>query len=452
MNIFAKRSHDKQTRDEGLRIKQAGGTAVQEVQACEQRIATPQLSVIVPTRNESANIVPLLEAVGVALKGITAEIIIVDDSDDETPAIITRVAQTMNTSLIVRLMHRPRGPERAGGLATAVSLGMSQATAKYLAVIDADLQHPPERLRALFDEAVAADADVVMATRYRPGGSYEGLDGVSRRMISVGLKWVAKLVFPDQLLSVSDPLGGFFLVRRSIIEGVTLRPIGYKISLELLIRCPWVRLVEVPYHFHARNAGESKSDFKQGVMVLRHMGRLVREVPGAARFWKFCAVGASGLVVNFVLFWLALQAHYPKWPAWAIVTEISVLSNFVLNSVLTWRDVAAQRRSDWLTRAVLYHGAVLPSLTLNFLVFAALTLNDYQTPFIAQVAGVAASLLLSYWMARRFVFAPREEWSRLKVHTGAPITLEAALRDELPIGATPEARLPREIAETVPQA
>jgi dolichol-phosphate mannosyltransferase len=375
----------------------------------------PQLSVIIPTRDEADNIPPLLNALRLALRGIRAELIVVDDSDDETPQIVERLAAApTNDSIRVRLVHRPPGPDRAGGLATAASMGMEQATGTYLAVIDADLQHPPERLRALFDEAVDRDADVVMATRYRAGGSHDGLDGISRRLISLGLKWVAKIVFPDQLLRVSDPLGGFFLVRRSIVEGVTLRPIGYKISLELLVRCRWARLVEVPYHFQARVAGQSKSDFKQGLLVLRHMGRLVREVPAAARFWKFALVGASGVVVNFALFLLLTQMlHLHQWLGWVVATEVSVLSNFTINYFLTWRDVTTHTAADWERRAVMYHGAVAPGIALNFAVFGVASTIYHQAPVTAQILGVTANILLSYWLARRVVFAPRESWSSL---------------------------------------
>jgi len=408
------------------------------------RVSKPQLSVIVPTRNECANIAPLIDALSQALHDIPTEIIMVDDSDDATPEVIKHIMARADTDLQVRLVHRQPGPDRAGGLATAVSQGFQLAQARYVAVLDADLQHPPERLRALYDEAIAGDADVVLATRYRAGGSYDGLDGFSRRLISVGLKWVAKIVFPDQLMRVSDPLGGFFLVRRSIIKGVTLRPIGYKIALELLIRCHWVRLVEVPYHFQARTAGESKANFKQGVLVLRHMWRLVREVPAAARFWKFCLVGASGVLVNFALFWLALHTNRPLWPAWIVATEASVLSNFFINSLLTWRDVAAQGKRDWVTRAALYHAAVLPGVAISFAVFAGLTLNHYQTPYFAQAAGVIAGVIVSYLLSRNVVFAPREDWQRIHAAQQQGFSLEDALAastdmdlEEEPDTATP---------------
>lgn len=406
-------------------------------EASVARTAHPLLSVVVPTRNERDNITPLLAELAQALAGVRTEVIIVDDSDDDTPAVITAEAQRYPDDFRVRLVHREAGPARAGGLATAVNAGMQRAAAKYVAVIDADLQHPPERLRALFDEAVAHNADVVLATRYRAGGSYDGLDGVSRRLISVGLKWVAKIVFPDQLLRVSDPLGGFFLVRRSIIEGVTLRPIGYKISLELLVRCRWVRLVEVPYHFHTRNAGQSKSDFKQGMLVLRHMGRLVREVPAAGRFWKFCLVGASGVIVNLALFALLLAHHWHPLAVLFAATEASILSNFFLNSILTWRDVRNLRKQDWFWRAVMYHGAVAPVIALYLGTFA-LLVKFHDPTSLLQILSLVPALFLSYWLARRVVFAPRESWASLFRRTPRTRTLQEAL-DDAPLVADDEA-------------
>ena len=111
-----------------------------------------------------------------------------------------------------------------------------------------------------------------------------GWQGRGRRYISVGLKWTAKFLFPGQLLRISDPLGGFFLLRRSLLADVPLRPIGYKILLELLIRCHWQQVLEVPYHFRARAHGQSKANMHQGILALRHMQRLWREVPAARAY------------------------------------------------------------------------------------------------------------------------------------------------------------------------
>ncbi|GCE17688.1 glycosyltransferase [Dictyobacter kobayashii] len=278
--------------------------------AFDQDVIKPvayDLSVVTPTRNERDNVVPLLQILKSSLAGVRVEVIFVDDSDDETPEVVKEAAQTLDSPFFqVRLEHRVKGPERAGGLATAVDLGLHVAQARYVAVIDADLQHPPAQLRVFYDEAVKQDVDLVLASRYIKGGSPGGLDGPSRLFFSVGLKWVAKILFPTQLAGVSDPLGGFFLLKRSLLNGVTLRPIGYKILLEIMVRCQWDSLVEVPYHFQQREHGESKADFQQGVRALQHMGRLLKEVPAAGRIWKLLAV----ILLNALAF-VGMALLYP---------------------------------------------------------------------------------------------------------------------------------------------
>jgi cellulose synthase/poly-beta-1,6-N-acetylglucosamine synthase-like glycosyltransferase len=263
---------------------------------------TRDLSVVIPTRNEQDNIRPLLEALCDALQGLAVEIIFVDDSDDDTPEIIKDVARTMDiTQFHIRLEHRLAGSERAGGLATAVVFGMSRTQAHYVAVIDADLQHPPAQLRVFYDRAVAKNVDLVLASRYIKGGSYQGLAGAGRRFISFGLKWTAKLLFPERLWNISDPLGGFFLLRRSLLTDVSLRPIGYKILLELLLRCQWHTVLEVPYHFQTRAHGQSKANMRQGTMALHHMARLLLEVPYVGCVWKVSITLLLNILVTAIL-------------------------------------------------------------------------------------------------------------------------------------------------------
>src|SRR6266480_2061348 len=265
--------------------------------------ATYELTVVIPTRNERDNIMPLLHELQEALDGIRVEIIFVDDSDDDTPLIIKDASVAIGTSMLhIHLEHRQPGIAREGGLATAVVYGMNRAQAEYVAVIDADLQHPPEQLRVFYDDAVAQNADLVVASRYIKGGSYQGLAGAGRRFVSVGLKWTARLLFPGQLLRISDPLSGFFLLRRSLLANISLRPIGYKILLEILIRCQWRQVLEVPYHFQARAHGQSKANMRQGILALRHMLRLWREVPAAGRIWKISILLLLNVLITLALF------------------------------------------------------------------------------------------------------------------------------------------------------
>lgn len=227
----------------------------------------PVISLVIPTFNESANVVELLARLVRALPAqAPCEVIFVDDSTDDTPAVITEAA--LSSRLAVSVRHREVAE---GGLGGAVAMGLRQASASWIVVMDADLQHPP----ALVPDLVAAgerdDADLVVATRYAGGGSRAGLDGGFRRFASGGSTALAKAVFPRRLGPVSDPMSGFFAVRATALDADVLRPLGYKILLELIVRCRISRVTEVPYQFQDRFAGESKANFGEGLRFLRHL-------------------------------------------------------------------------------------------------------------------------------------------------------------------------------------
>src|SRR5919202_193150 len=162
------------------------------------------------------------------------------------------------------LIHRSDA-ERDGGLSTAVTTGIETfaGESEYTCVMDADLQHPPEKVREMLEVARSSDADVVVASRYAPGGSYVGLPGPVRRGISVGSKFLAQILFKEARKS-SDPLSGFFVVRNEAISGIQFRPSGFKILLEILVCAPELKVVEVPLNFQGRNAGVSKANLGQG--------------------------------------------------------------------------------------------------------------------------------------------------------------------------------------------
>src|SRR6478672_6585276 len=246
-----------------------------------------ELSVVIPTYNERDNVATLLHRLEGSLADISAEVIFVDDSDDGTPAAIT----ACQSPLPVRVIHR-EGRQRAGGLSTAVLRGVATARGKYVCVMDGDLQHPPETIPSLVERAAGTEADIVIASRNVSGGSNGGLDGPWRRFVSWAFGMVSRTLFYEKLRRVKDPLSGFLLVRRSALDGITLRPIGYKISLEILIRAAGSHVEEVPYSFSGREEGESKASLSTGVTFFRHVGLLLLEVPEVGRFWKFAFVGA----------------------------------------------------------------------------------------------------------------------------------------------------------------
>jgi dolichol-phosphate mannosyltransferase len=230
-----------------------------------------EVSLVIPTYNERANIAPLLAELNDSLVGTTWEALFVDDSTDGTDEVVATIAAEDPR---VRVLHRP---VNRGGLAGAVVEGLAQMHGTYVCVLDADLQHPPSHVAMLLAEVRRTDADLVIASRYINGGSSGGLDGPLRRFYSRGLKLLSRSIFPRRLADVTDPLGGFFLVRRSVVQAACLRPIGYKILLEILVRCPWQTSSEVPYTFQPRRHGDSKATFSQGVNFLRHLGILAWE-------------------------------------------------------------------------------------------------------------------------------------------------------------------------------
>jgi len=233
-----------------------------------------ELTVIVPTRNESDTIEEVVERVQKTMRPLDLdyEVLVVDDSDDDTPNKVVRAA---NDGAPVRLCHRAPD-ERADGLAGAVRRGLDLSPASQtFAVMDGDLQHPPELLRKLV-EAVTRDADVAVASRYiAEGGEAAGLDGRGRRFTSRAARAAARLLL-RRARSVEDPLSGFFAVRRDVVEGAPLEARGFKILLEVLVLGRWRRAVEVPFRMEARAGGRSKAGPPEGLAYATQLVRLLR--------------------------------------------------------------------------------------------------------------------------------------------------------------------------------
>ncbi len=227
------------------------------------------LTMIVPTRNESNNIGPLLDRLEAALEAQAVEILFVDDSTDETATVIRQEAE--NRCLPIKLIARPE--IRRNGLSGAVVEGMEAARGRWLGVMDADLQHPPELIPRLLAQAGRTGADVVIASRQADIWGPIGLSR-ARALTSQLLTILARMVFPRVLKNVSDPLTGFFLVRRTAIDIATLQPEGFKILLEILARHPDLRVTELHFEFAPRLEGQSKADLNEGMRFFRHLTRL----------------------------------------------------------------------------------------------------------------------------------------------------------------------------------
>ena len=352
-------------------------------------VRMPTLSVVIPTRNERESLPRLIEVTQAALAGIDYELVFVDDSTDGSQQVLAEAAGA-DPRLIV--LHR----EQPGGLADAVVEGLRCCRGEILAVIDADLQHPPALLPTLMAQLRNARADIVVASRYLPGAGRPGLSAL-RRLISRVTRRVALILLRGARRS-TDPLSGFFVLRRGVIEGVTLRPVGFKILLEILVRGRYAGVAEVPYVFAERAAGRTKATIGQGTAFLRHVVTLTASNPSDARLWKFLMVGASGVLVNVVAFWALthpLGVHYLAGGVAAGV--LATGSNYVLNSAFTWADHSSQSVSTFLHRMGRYYVATWVGFLLYLGLLWVLT-HLGVVPMLSNLIAVGVSGFVNYLM------------------------------------------------------
>ncbi|MFE2284209.1 glycosyltransferase [Streptomyces sp. NPDC059443] len=318
--------------------------------------AQGSVTLIIPTFNEAGNIAELLSRLAAALPAhLPCEVLFVDDSTDDTPAVIEKAA--LEHAFPVAVLHR-ESPE--GGLGGAVVEGIKRADTDWIVVMDADLQHPPHLVPELVGEGTRTGADLVVASRYIAGGSRAGLAGSYRIAVSRGATWLTKGLFPRALRGISDPMSGFFAMRRAAIGGENgssgssesgsgaLKPLGYKILLELAVRCRPARVAEVPFVFQDRYSGESKSTAREGLRFLTHLAALRSATP-LARMIGFGLVGLSGFVPNLAALWLLTHAVSMNYLlAEVVANQAGVLWNFLLIETLLFRD--RRRHRHWADR------------------------------------------------------------------------------------------------------
>ena len=292
-------------------------------------------SIIIPTFNEAQNLPVLLGRLARAcpVTERAYEIVIVDDdSPDETWLVAESLRGRYPT---LRVIRRTTG-ER--GLSPAVMEGWRAAQGDVLFVMDADLQHPPEvvpQLVAAFNDSAV---DIVIASRYTAHGARLRWNPV-RKWISRGASNLAQAVLPAAAAAVTDPMSGFFAIRRRVIEGLALQPKGYKILLEVLSRGRYQRVAEVPYAFGRRHAGSSKLGAQVMRDYLQQLWRLAWAPSGFGRFLRFCLVGSTGVVVNMgLLWWLKSSGVLGTLRAGAVAVECAIVNNFLWNEIWTFRD------------------------------------------------------------------------------------------------------------------
>lgn len=354
----------------------------------------PELSVVVPAYRERDNVEALLSALERALEGLDWEtIIVVDDACDGTEEIVRRRAQQDRR---VRCVHRIG----RRGLASACIEGMLASSAPYLAVMDADLQHDEKLLPKLIEAAKREDADIAAASRYMEGGSTGGL-AAGRVRISRFASRISTVL----CRGLSDPMSGFFVVRRAFLDRVVRRLYGrgFKILLDLIAAGRGeVRIIELPYSMRSRQRGESKlgmrviADFF--MLILFHLtGRLL-----PARFFLFAAVGITGVGVQLgvlsALF--ALSGNFLL--SQILSTGAAMTSNFFLNNIFTYGDQRLRGAGVWRGLVTFYAACGVGAL-INIAVAESLFVGSMPY-WAASLAGAVVAALWNFFTTASFTW------------------------------------------------
>lgn len=370
-------------------------------------IAAVRLSLIVPTYNESRNIERIVSLLSQQLDAVLPdryEIIVVDD---DSPDGTWEMAQTLTDRYpCLHVMRR----QQERGLSTAVIRGWQAARGDILGVIDGDLQHPPEVLGQLL-AAIAQGAALAVASRNADGGGVSTWSA-ARRFLSRGAQLLGLVLLPHVVSRVSDPMSGYFLIRRDAIAGRALHPLGYKILLEVLGRGAIDRITEVGYVFQEREAGESKVTWKQYRDYIHHLvrlrlslGRLSRfsqalDFP-IGRFVRFAFVGLSGLVVDMgLLYLLHGTLGFGLTRSAIVAAEVAIINNFVWNDRWTFNDVAQQqqKRHQVIKRFTKFNLICLMGLILKILILNLLFNGLHLNPYLANFLAIAAVTLWNFWI------------------------------------------------------
>jgi len=360
--------------------------------------ATPPIyfSLVIPTYNECPNVKSIVEQLTQLLDGSIPgdyELIVVDD---DSPDRTWEVALSLTPEYPqLRVMRR----EDERGLSTAVIRGWQAALGEVLGVIDADLQHPPETLLQLLAE-IQRGADLAAASRHVGEGGVSDWS-VIRRFLSRGAQTLGLLILPGVVSRVSDPMSGYFMVRRSCIAGKTMNPAGYKILIEVLGRGDIRWIGEVGYVFQERQEGESKVTWKQYIEYLRHLLRLRFARWPMGKFLRFGIVGFSGVFVNMgILYVLRDILNWELTRSLIVAAELAIINNFLWNDLWTFRDISKRqpRKRQRLKRLLKFNTVCLMGLILNVLVvnllFNVFGMNEY----LANLIAIAAVTLWNFWI------------------------------------------------------
>jgi len=362
-----------------------------------QAVTKTKLAIIIPTYNEKENLPQLIQRIETAMSNQDHEIIIVDDnSPDGTGQLAEQLAKQYGN---IKVIHRPAKM----GLATAILEGIKHAEGDIIAVMDADLQHPPELLPKLH-QAILKGNDIAIASRYIEGGKIEDWS-LKRKIISKGAIALAHLFLP-QTRKIKDIMSGYFALRKDLLQDIELNPTGYKILLEIVAKTKPKKIAEIPYTFKPRSKGKSKLGTKEIFNYVKHLVRLYIESKECLRLLKFCIVGLSGVILSEFLLWLlteTIKLHYMI--SATFTSEIVIISNFIGDELWTFRD----RRNNTslkgiLKRLVSFNATRIVGMFLGLIMLAFFTEVVGFYYLISNLVSIAIVTLWDYLTSSQWIW------------------------------------------------
>ena len=371
------------------------------------------VSIIIPTYNESENIVRILDSIGENLPSNTStEAIVVDDnSPDGTANLVENYIKKIKNSVryTVKIIQR----KSKSGLSSAVINGIEKSNGETVVVMDSDFSHPPNMIPKMVNELKDSQYDIVIASRYLKEGGIEGWT-TKRKMIS---KAGTKIAKTGLKISESDPMSGFFAFKREIIKGISFDAIGYKILLEMLVKTKGAKIKEIPYTFVNRQVGSSKLgsttiiEYLKAVWKLYRYGKSIREkeTNSSARFVskaaRFYTVGASGFFVNYLISLLFVDVVANLWYVQANIAGItfSIITNFFLNKIWTFEDHDFNAKKTLTQLGKFFGFSSLGGLVQVGTVFALTESYGLEYP-IALILGVLIAAFGNFVLNKKFTF------------------------------------------------
>jgi dolichol-phosphate mannosyltransferase len=360
------------------------------------------VSLVLPTYNEAKNIaavieqlVPVLDAV----PNLQYEIIVVDDdSPDRTWEIALGLTDKFPQVRVIR-----RQGER--GLSTAVIRGWQIALGRVLAVMDADLQHPPEVVANLCKEMLRG-ADLGIASRHVEGGGVSDWS-LARRIISRGAQMIGFMLLPEVIGRISDPMSGFFMIRRTCIEDRKLSPLGYKILVEVLGRGTVGWISEVPYTFRERVEGSSKLTNRIYFEYFQHLLRLRLYLLQVSSFFRFCVVGASGVVIDMTFLFLLSDPRMLGWGltrSKILAAEAALLNNFIWNDLWTFGHISKHQTTfgQRVKRLLKFNAICLIGIFFNVIIINIEFNLFHMNRYLANLIAIGLVTLWNYKSNKEF--------------------------------------------------